>query len=302
MLINVRLIRLKTNKSKRKKPIIEFEGKRYIFSYNSLLIMVIGTPILSYLTYLFFDQPFNYWLHEIVVKQTVFFLNLIFNMGASYYYYPGSLYPWSFVIPDRGSIFFETFCTGVQAIAVFAGIIICTPHSQDPKTNEDMIWRKAKCLVVSSAIFYVVNIIRMLIQLYLYYIGYAWEDIHYSISAASSFIAIIIVLLLHKWNPEFIISIIYIGTLVSEPMKERRNEKIMDQLRTEKKVELSLLKKALRMKPITFNKTLIGWKEKYLISYDDCYLALDSTKEGLFIEFIEKQLKSVKGLEIQNKR
>jgi hypothetical protein len=81
---------------------------------------------------------------------------------------------------------------------MFLSINICIPHSQDPKTNEDIIWRKTKELVISSIIFYVVNIIRMLIQIYLYYIRYAWEDIHYSISAASSFKAAITIFLLHK--------------------------------------------------------------------------------------------------------
>ncbi|GAG00255.1 unnamed protein product, partial [marine sediment metagenome] len=49
-----------------------------------------------------------------------------------------------------------------------------------------------------------------------------WDDIHVSISAASSFIAAIIVLLLHKWIPEFIISIIYTGTLISQQVKKLR--------------------------------------------------------------------------------
>jgi exosortase/archaeosortase family protein len=143
-------------------------------------------------------------------------------MGAESKYAPVGTHHWSFTIPNRGSIYFQTFCTGVQAICVFAGIIICIPHSQDPKTNEDIIWRKTKALLISSVIFYVVNVIRMLIQIYLYYIGYAWEDIHYSISAASSFIAAIIILLLHKWIPEFIISIIYTGNLVGKRLKEMK--------------------------------------------------------------------------------
>lgn len=203
-------------------PIIEFEGKKYYFYIRSIVILAIGAPLLSYIVYLFFDTEMNYWLHEIVVKQTVFFLNLLFDMDAKAAYSPGSTYPWRFIIPDRGPIDFETFCTGIQAICVFAGIIICTPHSRDRKTNEDIIWRKTKSLIISSIIFYVVNIIRMIIQLYLFYLGYAWIDIHYSISAASSFIAAIIVLLMHKWIPEFIISIIYTGTLISNKLKEKR--------------------------------------------------------------------------------
>ena len=214
------------------RPVIEFEGKKYIFSIRSLALVAIGAPLLSYIVYLFFDNQMNYWLHEIVVKQTVFFLNSIFNMNVEARYHPGGTYHWSYVIPGRGEIYFETFCTGVQAIAVFAGIIICTPHSRHRKTNEDIVWRKTKSLIMSSVIFYVVNIIRMVIQIYLYSIGYEWVDIHYSISAASSFIAAIIVLLLHRWIPEFIISIIYAGTLVSKKLKERRG--IVDEKEEEK--------------------------------------------------------------------
>jgi len=208
----------------KKRPIIEFENKKFIFSNSSLIILAIGAPLLAYLIYFFFDAQFNYWLHEIVVKQTVYFLNLLFNMGASSNYYPIERYHWSFVIPEHSSIYFETFCTGIQAICVFAGIIICTPHSKDAKTKRDIIWRKTKALIVSSVIFYVVNIIRMLIQIYLYYLGYPWESIHVSISAASSFIAAIIILLLHKWIPEFIISIIYAGTVIKEKFKTLKSK------------------------------------------------------------------------------
>jgi len=212
------------------RPVIEFDEKKYIFTTRSIILLFVGTPILSYAIYYFFDMQANYWLHEIVVKQTVFFLNLLFNMGAETEYFPRGMHHWSFSIPDKGSIYFQTFCTGVQAICVFAGIIIFIPHSLDSKTNEDIIWRKTKALIASSILFYVVNIIRMIIQIYLFYIGYAWEDIHYSISAASSFVAAIIILLLHAWIPEFIISIIYGGSLINKKVKETReaNEEVND--------------------------------------------------------------------------
>ncbi len=200
---------------------IEFDNKKYIFKTNSLILFAIGTPILSFVIYLFFDLEANYWLHEIVVKQTVYILNLFFNMGAEAVYNPIGKYHWNFIVPGKSSIYFETFCTGIQAICVFAGLIFFIPHSQDEETNKNILWRKAKSLIVSSIIFYVVNIIRMLIQIYLYYIGYPWDSIHVSISAASSFIAAIIILLLHKWIPEFIISIIYAGTLIKERFKSK---------------------------------------------------------------------------------
>jgi len=217
--------------TKSNKPVIEFENKKYIFSINSLAILAVGTPILAYLIYLFFDTEPQYWLHEIVVKQTIYLLNLFFDMGVSASYSSTGTNHWSFdfignVAGDPlGSIAFETFCTGIQAICVFAGLIICTPHSQDRETNKDIIWRKTKSLIISSLIFYVVNIIRMLIQIELYYLGYPWDSIHVSISAASSFVAAIIILLLHKWIPEFIISIIYIGTLFSKRFKLSKEPK-----------------------------------------------------------------------------
>jgi len=245
------------------KPVIEFGEDKYIFTPRSIIIALIGAPILSYAIYYFFDTQGNYWLHEIVVKQTVFFLNLLFNMGAEAEYEPVGFYHWRFSIPEKGSIYFQTFCTGVQAICVFAGIIVFIPHSLDQKTNKDIIWRKTKALIMSSVIFYVVNIIRMVIQLYLYSIGYRWEDIHYSISAASSFIAAIIILLLHKWIPEFIISIIYAGSLVDKKIKDNRNETIIEMVEESNEVPLILMRKVLRMDKQTYMTDMIPWAEKY---------------------------------------
>ena len=206
------------------RPVIEFENKKYVFSNFSLILFAIGTPLSAYLIYLFFDNEANYWLHELVIKQTVYFLNLFFNMGATANYMPIGTYHWNFGVPGQSNIYFETFCTGVQAICVFAGLLIFIPHSMDTRTRKDIVWRKTKSLIMSTAIFYIVNIIRMLIQIYLYYVGYPWDSIHVSISAASSFIAAIIILLLHKWIPEFIISIIYIGTLISKKFKSPKSE------------------------------------------------------------------------------
>jgi len=275
-------------KPKNERPIIEFEGKKYIFSINSIIILAVGAPILAFLIYLFFDNEANYWLHEIVVKQTVFLLNLIFNMGADSYYVGSGKYHWMFQIPNRAGIFFETFCTGVQAICVFAGIIICTPHSQDPDTNEDIIWRKTKSLIVSSVIFYVVNIIRMLIQIYLYYIGYAWEDIHYSISAASSFIAAIIILLLHKWIPEFILSIIYTGTLISEPIKQKRKEKLETALEESKIVDNELIRKYLAIDKKFFYSRIKSIADFLGGSLEDNNIILPQSKSSEIMEDLNK--------------
>ncbi|MFX1529774.1 MAG: archaeosortase H [Promethearchaeota archaeon] len=269
-----------------KKPIIEYDERKYIFSIRSLVLFAIGAPLSAWLIYLFFDTKMNYWLHEIVVKQTVYFLNLFFDMGAKAEYNPVGKYYWDFVIPGKDSISFETFCTGIQAICVFAGVIIFTPHSQDPNTKRDIIWRKTKSLVISSVIFYVVNIIRMLIQIELYNIGYAWEDIHFSISAASSFIAAIIVLLMHKWIPEFIISIIYVGTLVSEPVKQARKKKVQESVKSTNKVELSLMRKILRMDKKTYMKEIIEWSKEYGYTIEGDFLLIPDNEISKFIELL----------------
>ncbi len=278
-------------KPKNKRPVIEFEGKKYVFSTNSLIILAIGAPLLSYLIYLFFDYEFSYWLHEIVVKQTAFFLNLFFDMGVEPVYKKIGKYNWYFDIPGRMDIYFETFCTGIQAICVFAGIIICTPHSKDQETNKDIIWRKTKSLVVSSVIFYVVNIIRMIIQLYLFYIGYAWQDIHYSISAASSFIAAIIILLLHKWIPEFIISIIYTGALISEPIKARRLDEIKEIAKVSNKVELELIRKALGMDKQRFSLNFPKLAEDFGMVIEKNHLIVPKEKYNDFLDGLDKKFK-----------
>ena len=272
--------------SKIKKPIIEYDERRYIFSIRSLILLTIGAPISAYFIYLFFDWEAQFWLHEIVVKQTVYFLNLFFNMGAKAQYDPNGKYFWKFFISGQSPIYFETFCTGIQAICIFAGIIIFTPHSQDPTAREDIVWRKTKALIVSSVIFYVVNIIRMIIQINLYYIGYEWADIHFSISAASSFIAAIIVLLMHKWIPEFIISIIYTGTLVSEPLKQKRKKQVKEMVEKSNKAELKPMRKILKMEKKTFSRDISSWSDDFGYTIEGDYLVIPPEKASKFIELL----------------
>ena len=282
---------------KNKRPIIEFEGKKYHFPIYQILLLAIGAPISAFYIYMFFDNVSNYWLHEVVVKQTAFFLRLIFNIDVDVHYSPIGKYHWGFIFSGNingdplGGINFETFCTGIQAICVFAGVIIFTPHSKDRDTNKDIIWRKTKSLIVSSILFYIVNIIRMLIQLQLYYIGYRWEDIHYSISAASSFIAAIIILLLHKWIPEFIISIIYTGTLVSEPIKARRKENIIDSVNETQKVDLNLIRKHLGINNKSFSQKFPKLAQDTGFSIEGGQLLVPSEKKSAFLDALDVKFK-----------
>lgn len=216
-----------------KPTIITYEGKKYQFSWIQMALLAIASPIIIIVLYQLLE--YAAWLRIIVAEQTTSSLNFITAMGATVQYVTNGQYFdtysqlvqhvgaagvfFSYVdniqifinIPGRGSIEFVTFCTGFQAIIIFFAIIMLTPHPLDKETNKGMWKRKLTSLFWSSLIFYVVNIIRMWIQLGLYYIGYAWDDIHYSISAAVSFIAIIIVLLMHRFMPEFVISIVWSG-------------------------------------------------------------------------------------------
>jgi exosortase/archaeosortase family protein len=224
----------------RKPTIITYEGKKYEFTWNQMLLFVVAAPVFMIVMYLLLY--YGAWIRIIVADNTVSSLNFITAMGATISYTvngitftsysalanyvgAGAIF-FSYVnyininitIPGGlgGSISFITFCTGFQAIIIFAGLILFTPHSIDKAAAKGIWRRKFWALFWSSAIFYVVNIIRMWIQLYLYHIGYSWDSVHYSISAASSFIAAVIVLLMHRTLPEFVLSIVWSGVEIKK--------------------------------------------------------------------------------------
>jgi exosortase/archaeosortase family protein len=227
-----------------KPTVISYEGHKYIFSWKQMAIFAIAAPIFIVVFY----QLLEYapWIRVIVGDHTISSINFVlapflngnefrieYMVNSSIFYnFPDLFNQVGFLrvffspvddieiyfkIPFRPTyeenIQFVTFCTGFQAIIIFAAIILFTPRSADPAASKGIWKRKFSALFWSSAIFYVVNIIRMWIQLGIYALNPAvqWNDIHYSISAASSFIAAIIVLLMHKTLPEFVISIVWSG-------------------------------------------------------------------------------------------
>mgnify|MGYP006282261493 CR=1 FL=1 len=196
---------------------IEYEGKVYEFSWQNMGIFAVGAVLTALAVW--YGTLFAWeYTHLLVVSNTVDLINWLTEIGWTELTVDFIKYNDRFVfdIPTRGNIGFENACTGVQAIAIFAGLILFTPHSKDEKANEGIWKRKILSLVVSSIIFYVVNVLRMVLQLNLYYEGHNWNSIHVSISAASSFIAAVIILLMHKWIPEFILSFVW---MVAEAQK-----------------------------------------------------------------------------------
>ena len=195
---------------------LEYDDKKYEFTWVKIALLFVGTPLLALAIWFSHDWI---WLHKISADFTIWLLNLFTN-GESYVYFNNiSRYaatPWTIQIitatgQNLGPITFETLCTGVHAIAIFTAAILFSPHSLDYETSKDIWKRKGTAILVTSIVFYMVNIFRMILQLWLYRNGSIWEDIHYPISSASSFIAVACVLLMHKWVPEFIMSLIWIG-------------------------------------------------------------------------------------------
>ena len=161
----------------------------------------------------FFEMTEIIWLQELFAKYMVFFLNLIFNLGAQTMYLHGS---WHIDIIGNCGVYVNNGCTGLTAMTIFVAVIICTPHSQDPKTNEDILWRKTIDIIVTLILIYFFNIFRATIQLYLYSHGFAWKLVHDSLGTLSIVIAthISIFLFCNKYIPELYISIYYSGKLM----------------------------------------------------------------------------------------
>ena len=190
---------------------IEYKSQKYDFAWWRVILFLFLAPLISIFIYKLTEATWIY-THGPIVKQTVWVMNLFMSSGEEFawgLYESYAIDGYYYIIPGQFDIGFTTMCTGVQAIAIFTGVIVMIPHSYNKDVNKNIWLRKLLALVVSSAIFYVVNIARMVLQLILYYRGWNWDNIHVSISAASSFIAALIIILMHRWIPEFIISIIW---------------------------------------------------------------------------------------------
>jgi len=212
-------------KNKKKRPVIEFKGKKYSFSTRALILYPIGTIILAICMILFFEMRVNFWLHELVAKQTVFFLNLFFKVGAETSYLPELYYPWHIDIPGGIGVYIISGCTGAPAMSILSFVVICTPHSHDPKTREDIIWRKTVDIIAMVTLIYLFNIFRMVLVFYLYHIGFAWDLVHDSLANLSAVVAahIFIFWLCNKYIPEWYISIYYSGKLMYNKIRGKED-------------------------------------------------------------------------------
>lgn len=213
---------MKNRAKNQKSPVIEFRGKKYSFSTRALILFPVGIIILVVPMIQFFEMTEIIWLQEIFGKIQVFFLNLIFNLGAQTRYLPEYTCPWHIDIIGNVGVYINNGCTGLTAMTIFVAVIICTPHSQDPKTNETILWRKTIDIIVTLILIYFFNIFRAVIQFYLYSHGFAWNLVHDSLGTLSIIVAthISIFLICNKCIPELYVSIYYFGKLIYKQVRK----------------------------------------------------------------------------------
>lgn len=203
---------------------IKYKGSIYSFSDESLVLYPLGIVILSFLIIGYFDHEINFWLHEITVKPTIFFINLFFNLGAETSYLPEFTYPWHIDIPGSVGVYFVLGCTGLPGMAILSSLVIFTPHPQDFKTKEDILWRKLKSFIATLISLYILTLIRLIIIIYLYHLGFEWDLLHNSLASLSALIAahVFILCFCNRFIPEWYISIYYMIRLVNPKIKDNR--------------------------------------------------------------------------------
>jgi hypothetical protein len=202
----------KNNKVLTERLELEWSSIKYTFSKRSLVFFSFGMPIIGSLIYLFLNLSFNSWITEIFIKQVSYLLKLIFNIEANIVIIPDQI---TIYLPDpshSGRVL--TVCYGAEVISIFVGIILATPSSHSRKTGINMIWRKAKIIIVIILSTYLSYLIRMTLML-----GFVNYDSSYYLITLVSFI--IILYALRRFLPEFIISLHYIRYLISN--KENNN-------------------------------------------------------------------------------
>jgi hypothetical protein len=210
----------KNNKVLTERLELEWSSIKYTFSKRSLVFFSFGMPIIGSLIYLFLNLSFNSWITEIFIKQVSYLLKLIFNIEANIVIIPDQI---TIYLPDpshSGRVL--TVCYGAEVISIFVGIILATPSSHSRKTGINMIWRKAKIIIVIILSTYLSYLIRMTLMLGFVNYGMPMHIIHDSSYYLITLVSFIIILYaLRRFLPEFIISLHYIRYLISN--KENNN-------------------------------------------------------------------------------
>jgi len=195
---------------------------------------IYGMPIFGSLIYLFLNMSFNSWVPAMFIKQVSYLLDLIFNIEARVVINPDLI---AIYLPNpshSGRVL--TSCYGAEVISIFIGIILATSSSHDPKPEMNIIWRKTKIIIITILSTYLLFLFRIVLMLAFVHNGMPMHIIHDSSYYLITLISIIIILyVLRKILPEFIISLHYIRYIFSD---KEFNNPVTEKIKTKKKSNL----------------------------------------------------------------
>ncbi len=222
---------------------LQWSGIKYTFSKPSLMFFFIGMPILGSLIFIFLNMSFNSWVTAMFIKQVSYILDLIFNIEAMVVINPDLI---AIYLPNpslSGRVL--TVCYGAEVISIFIGIILATPSSHDRKLEMNIIWRKTRIIIITILSTYLSYLFRMVLMLAFVHYGMPMHIIHDSSYYLITLISFIIILyVLRKILPEFIISLHYIrysisskefNNPVAEKIKKNKKNNIIKELTVERK-------------------------------------------------------------------
>jgi len=206
-----------------KDVIIHYKHRQYQFSILSIIFLPIGVLLTFISIFWFFDLEVNQWLEEIVIKQSVFLTNSLFNINTQVFYNLGWRDPWYIMVtPPENTVHINTLCTAIGYYLIFAGIIFFTPKSLINSNKEDILWRKTTIFTLTVIIMYILNLFRIVFTVILRYYNIPFSIIIFIVDYSITIIIVIIFsILLLKRLPEFYISIFYSYLLVSHKLKSK---------------------------------------------------------------------------------
>ncbi len=179
-------------------------------------------------------MSFNGWITAMFIKQISYLLDLIFNIEASVVINPGLI---AIYLPNpsqSGRVL--TSCYGAEVISISIGIILATFSSQDRKPEMNLIWRKTIIIIITILSTFLLYLFRIVLMLAFVHNGMPMHVIHDSSYYLITLISFIIILyVLRKILPEFIISLHYIRYIIS--IKEFNNP-VTEKIKTKEKGNL----------------------------------------------------------------
>ena len=224
----------KNNEVLPERLVLQWSGIKYTFSKHSLIFFSFGMPILGSLIFLFLNMSFNSWVTAMFIKQVSYLLDLIFNIEANVVINPDLIVIYLPNPSHSGRVL--TVCYGAVVISIFVGIILTTPSSHDRKPEINIIWRKTKIIIITILSTYLSYLFRMVLMLAFVHNGMPMHIIHDSSYYLITLISFIIILyVLRKILPEFIVSLPYIRDSISN---KEINNPVTEKTHTDKKSNL----------------------------------------------------------------